>query len=81
MCFFFVLKPQESFIPSAAKNVLQFYKTKEFQADWKELAQRSEDAGADALELNMSCPHGMGERGTELHFRISDRRVSGGLPL
>ncbi|KAI3385383.1 hypothetical protein SNEBB_009853 [Seison nebaliae] len=34
--------------------------------DWKELAIRSEDAGADALELNVSCPHGMGERGMGL---------------
>uniref|UniRef100_A0A0M3KG98 dihydropyrimidine dehydrogenase (NADP(+)) n=1 Tax=Anisakis simplex TaxID=6269 RepID=A0A0M3KG98_ANISI len=30
--------------------------------DWIELAERSEAAGADALELNLSCPHGMGER-------------------
>ena len=25
-----------------------------------------QDAGADALELNLSCPHGMGERGMGL---------------
>ena len=25
--------------------------------------QRAEDAGADALELNFGCPHGMSERG------------------
>lgn len=31
--------------------------------DWKKLAKMSEEAGADALELNLSCPHGMGERG------------------
>jgi dihydropyrimidine dehydrogenase (NADP+) len=31
-----------------------------------ELAIRSEAAGADALELNLSCPHGMGERGMGL---------------
>jgi len=31
--------------------------------DWVELAQRSEEAGADILELNLSCPHGMGEKG------------------
>ncbi|CAG2216272.1 DPYD [Mytilus edulis] len=30
--------------------------------DWTELAKMSEKAGADALELNLSCPHGMGER-------------------
>lgn len=34
--------------------------------DWVELAARSEAAGADALELNLSCPHGMGERGMGL---------------
>jgi len=36
------------------------------QEDWKELCQLSEQAGADALELNLSCPHGMGERGMGL---------------
>ena len=25
--------------------------------DWFELAQAAEKAGADALELNLSCPH------------------------
>lgn len=34
--------------------------------DWTELAQMTERAGADALELNLSCPHGMGERGMGL---------------
>nr|XP_008958791.2 dihydropyrimidine dehydrogenase [NADP(+)] isoform X2 [Pan paniscus] len=34
--------------------------------DWTELAKKSEDSGADALELNLSCPHGMGERGMGL---------------
>lgn len=34
--------------------------------DWTELAQKAEKAGADALELNLSCPHGMGERGMGL---------------
>ncbi|XP_012284888.1 dihydropyrimidine dehydrogenase [NADP(+)] [Orussus abietinus] len=36
------------------------------QEDWVELAQSAESAGADALELNMSCPHGMGESGMGL---------------
>uniref|UniRef100_A0A158R6B8 Dihydropyrimidine dehydrogenase [NADP(+)] n=1 Tax=Syphacia muris TaxID=451379 RepID=A0A158R6B8_9BILA len=36
------------------------------EADWKELVTRTQDAGADALELNLSCPHGMGERGMGL---------------
>eukprot|EP01117_Protostelium_nocturnum_P020930 TRINITY_DN976_c0_g1_i1.p1 TRINITY_DN976_c0_g1~~TRINITY_DN976_c0_g1_i1.p1 ORF type:complete len:1015 (+),score=397.43 TRINITY_DN976_c0_g1_i1:95-3139(+) len=34
--------------------------------DWTELAQMAEKAGPDALELNLSCPHGMGERGMGL---------------
>ncbi|KAK3577518.1 hypothetical protein CHS0354_026474 [Potamilus streckersoni] len=34
--------------------------------DWTELARMAEKAGADALELNLSCPHGMGERGMGL---------------
>ena len=36
------------------------------QADWQELAKMAAEAGADALELNLSCPHGMGERGMGL---------------
>ncbi|CAG0921810.1 unnamed protein product, partial [Notodromas monacha] len=36
------------------------------EEDWKTLAKLSEEAGADALELNLSCPHGMGERGMGL---------------
>ncbi|KAG7199458.1 hypothetical protein KM043_014084 [Ampulex compressa] len=34
--------------------------------DWEELAQKAQSAGADALELNLSCPHGMGESGMGL---------------
>lgn len=30
---------------------------------WRELVQCAEQAGADGLELNFSCPHGMCERG------------------
>ena len=36
------------------------------EADWTELAKVSEEVGADALELNLSCPHGMGEKGMGL---------------
>jgi dihydropyrimidine dehydrogenase (NAD+) subunit PreA len=35
----------------------------ESRADWHEFVKRSEDAGADGLELNFGCPHGMCERG------------------
>ena len=30
---------------------------------WQEIVRRAEDAGADGLELNFGCPHGMSERG------------------
>ena len=30
---------------------------------WHEIVKRTEDAGADGLELNFGCPHGMSERG------------------
>ncbi|KAL3320770.1 hypothetical protein Ciccas_000541, partial [Cichlidogyrus casuarinus] len=36
------------------------------ESDWIELTNMSIEAGADALELNLSCPHGMGERGMGL---------------
>ena len=35
----------------------------ETREEWREIIQRSEDAGADGLELNFGCPHGMCERG------------------
>ncbi|KAM6454389.1 dihydropyrimidine dehydrogenase [NADP(+)] isoform 3-T3 [Liasis olivaceus] len=34
--------------------------------DWTELSKMAEASGADALELNLSCPHGMKERGMGL---------------
>jgi len=30
---------------------------------WQEIVKRAEDTGADGLELNFGCPHGMSERG------------------
>src|ERR1700692_3873678 len=30
---------------------------------WHDIVKRSEEAGADGLELNFGCPHGMSERG------------------
>jgi len=30
---------------------------------WHDIVHRAEDAGADGLELNFGCPHGMSERG------------------
>jgi dihydropyrimidine dehydrogenase (NAD+) subunit PreA len=35
----------------------------ESKAEWKEIIRRAEDTGADGLELNFGCPHGMCERG------------------
>ena len=35
----------------------------ESKEEWKEIIQRSIDAGADGIELNFGCPHGMCERG------------------
>jgi len=45
------------------------------KADWVELAIDAEKAGADALELNLSCPHGMGERGMGLACGQNDKMV------
>ncbi|KAF7266557.1 hypothetical protein GWI33_020065 [Rhynchophorus ferrugineus] len=36
------------------------------EEDWRELATKTEASGADMLELNLSCPHGMGESGMGL---------------
>ncbi len=35
----------------------------ETREEWREIIRRSEDTGADGLELNFGCPHGMCERG------------------
>lgn len=35
----------------------------ETREEWKDLIKRCVDAGADGLELNFGCPHGMCERG------------------
>ncbi len=35
----------------------------ETKQEWKDIIKRSIDAGADGLELNFGCPHGMCERG------------------
>ncbi len=35
----------------------------ETEQEWKDIIKRSIDAGADGLELNFGCPHGMCERG------------------
>ena len=35
----------------------------ESKDEWRDIIKRSEDAGADGLELNFGCPHGMCERG------------------
>ncbi|NUN16142.1 MAG: NAD-dependent dihydropyrimidine dehydrogenase subunit PreA [Myxococcales bacterium] len=35
----------------------------ETRDEWRDIIRRSEDTGADGLELNFGCPHGMCERG------------------
>ena len=35
----------------------------ESKDDWRDIIHRVEDTGADGLELNFGCPHGMCERG------------------
>ncbi len=35
----------------------------ESREEWRDIIKRSIDAGADGLELNFGCPHGMCERG------------------
>ena len=35
----------------------------ETREEWKEIIARSVDSGADGIELNFGCPHGMCERG------------------
>jgi len=35
----------------------------ETRDEWRDIIKRSVDAGADGLELNFGCPHGMCERG------------------
>jgi len=35
----------------------------ETREEWRDIIARSEDAGADGIELNFGCPHGMCERG------------------
>ena len=46
--------------PDRAMVVSLMEDTKE---DWRDLIRRVEDTGADGLELNFGCPHGMCERG------------------
>src|SRR5438445_4262718 len=33
------------------------------RAAWHDIVKRTQDAGADGIELNFGCPHGMNERG------------------
>ncbi|KYF50304.1 NAD-dependent dihydropyrimidine dehydrogenase subunit PreA [Sorangium sp. So ce854] len=35
----------------------------ETKDEWREIIKKAEDTGADGLELNFGCPHGMCERG------------------
>src|SRR5437899_10476569 len=33
------------------------------QKAWHDITKKTQDAGADGIELNFGCPHGMSERG------------------
>ena len=46
------------------------------QQAWHDIVRRAEDAGADGLELNFGCPHGMSERG----MGAAVGQVPGGAP-
>lgn len=46
-----------------SKNTIIVSLMVETKEEWKDIIRRSEDAGADLLELNFGCPHGMCERG------------------
>jgi dihydropyrimidine dehydrogenase (NAD+) subunit PreA len=46
--------------PDRAVIVSLMFETRE---EWEEIIKRCEDTGADGLELNFGCPHGMCERG------------------
>ncbi|VDO03044.1 unnamed protein product [Rodentolepis nana] len=48
------------------KRVIASIMAKFDEADWKELTGITLEGGPDCLELNLSCPHGMGERGMGL---------------
>lgn len=43
--------------------------------DWQELAIKSEQAGADMIEMNLSCPHGMHEQGMGLELGVYPDKV------
>ncbi len=45
------------------KNPIIVSLMEETEASWRDLIKQSIDAGADGLELNFGCPHGMCERG------------------
>ncbi len=45
------------------RNALLVSLMVESREDWREIIRRVEDTGADGLELNFGCPHGMCERG------------------
>jgi dihydropyrimidine dehydrogenase (NAD+) subunit PreA len=45
------------------KNALVVSLMVETKEEWREIIAKAEDAGADGLELNFGCPHGMCERG------------------
>ena len=51
---------------------------------WHEITKRTQDTGADGIELNFGCPHGMSERGMGVgrrpgaRLRLHDHRMGEG---
>ncbi|KAJ3433020.1 dihydropyrimidine dehydrogenase [NADP(+)] [Anaeramoeba flamelloides] len=44
--------------------------------DWELLAKKCEEAGSDGLELNLSCPHGMKDRGMGTALGVNPKLVT-----
>ncbi|CAL5992465.1 Sulfide_dehydrogenase [Hexamita inflata] len=48
----------------------------DIKEDWEQLAKMMEDAGADALELNFSCPNQCASEGDESSFADKDKLMA-----
>ena len=57
------LDEMESVKKKYPRNILVASLMVETREEWKEIIRQVEGVGADAIELNFGCPHGMCERG------------------
>ncbi len=53
----------------------------ETKEEWQEIIRKAEDTGADGLELNFGCPHGMCERGMGSAVGAGAQGAGGDRPL